>query len=174
MLNRLGLCLLSAALVLGGCATTSSDALKSAPADDAVLGLFRSLEGDWDVDMNGDGEADFQNRYSVTASGSAVMEQAFVGEDHEMISMIHLDGKRLILTHYCAAKNQPRMVALKITEGSVAFDFLDITNLADPKGLFMHNATFRFIDADNLETIWTSHEGGAALAPMTFRMTRRK
>ena len=29
----------------------------------------------------------------------------------DMISMFNLDGDRVVLTHYCAAGNQPRMVA---------------------------------------------------------------
>lgn len=175
MLNLLVNLALIATLLLAGCATTGSRATKvTAVASDQIMGRFRALEGDWDVDMNGDGKADFRNRYSVTASGSAVMEQSFVGQDHEMISMIHLDGKRLMLTHYCAARNQPRMVAIQIEEDSVGFDFQDITNLNDPKGLFMHDVRFRFVDANHLETIWTSHENGKAAPPMTFRMTRRK
>ncbi len=169
------LMLLSASALLASCAATETAAtFPEAPADDSHLERFRSLAGEWDVDLDGDGQADCQNHYSVTAGGSAIMEAAFVGAPHEMISMIHLDGSRLMLTHYCAARNQPRMVAREIDADSVAFGFLDITNLSDPTDTYIHHATFRFVDADHIVTTWVSSEGGELGEPMTFELTRRE
>ena len=52
--------------------------------------------------------------YRVTAAGSAVMEVLFPGTDHEMVTVYHQDGDDLILTHYCAAGNQPRMKCRRV------------------------------------------------------------
>ena len=51
----------------------------------------------------------------------------------DMITMFNLDGDRLLMTHYCACGNQPRMVASASPDGkTITFDFLDATNLATP------------------------------------------
>ena len=69
--------------------------------------------------------------YRVTSNGSALMSEIKGKED--MISMFHLDGDRVLMTHYCGAGNQPRMVASASPDGKTfTFDFLDATNLATP------------------------------------------
>ena len=35
----------------------------------------------------------------------------------DMISMLHLDADRLLMTHYCGAGNQPRMQAEASSDG---------------------------------------------------------
>jgi len=51
-----------------------------------------------------------------------------------MISVYHLDGDRLILTHYCEVGNQPRMQATSFDPKSneIDFNFLDATNMPIP------------------------------------------
>ena len=48
-----------------------------------------------------------------------------------MVTLYHMDGDPMMLTHYCLAKNQPRMAAIEIGEdgGEVTFEFLDGTSL---------------------------------------------
>src|SRR5205085_12650350 len=76
-----------------------------------------------------------QLSYSAIAGGSCVMEDSTMGADagaHEhMVTMFHMDGDQLMLTHYCAAKNQPRMRATKISDdgSDVLFTFVDGTNM---------------------------------------------
>ncbi len=67
------------------------------------------------------------------------------------------DGARLMLTHYCAAQNQPRMVAKQFdpAKDELAFEFFDITNLKDPKAGHMRNARFRFLDANRFTSEWS-------------------
>ena len=67
-------------------------------------------------------------KVDAIAAGSAVMGAGFDAHANEtMITMIHMDGGRLMLTHYCVAKNQPRMVASCISkDGSqITFECLD-------------------------------------------------
>ena len=75
---------------------------------------LKSLEGTWTGRSGWDegadkGAGEVTVIYKVTAAGSAVQETLFPGTPHEMVTMYHMDGADLMLTHYCAAGNQPRM-----------------------------------------------------------------
>ena len=68
----------------------------------------------------------------VTAAGSAVHETIFPGTGHEMVSMYHADGKDLIMTHYCALGNQPRMKLdpkSSVDKGEFRFKFAGGSNI---------------------------------------------
>jgi hypothetical protein len=58
-----------------------------------------------------------------------------------MVTVYHQDGQDLRMTHYCSAKNQPRMKASSVSpDGNVvSFEFVDATNLAT----FCREAAFR-------------------------------
>lgn len=166
-------CAIALALfALAGCSTTPTRT--DATATDADLQKFRDLVGTWDADFDGNGENDVTISYAVTANDSAVMERLWEGEPHEMVSMYHMNSDTLMMTHYCAATNQPRMVATSIGEDTVAFTFLDITNLAGPEAHHIHAATFEFIDEDHVTATWRSRGGGDEADPIVFRMVRRK
>ena len=47
--------------------------------------------------------------YKLTGAGSALVETQFPGSSHEMVSVYHLDGEDLRMTHYCAVGNQPHV-----------------------------------------------------------------
>ena len=76
--------------------------------------------------------------------------------------MFHLDGpNRLMLTHYCGAGNQPRMTASASPDGkTVAFDFLDATNLATPDAGHMQRVVFTMIDANHHTEEWNFADHG--------------
>jgi len=68
-----------------------------------------------------------------------------------MTTIYHLDGEDLRMTHYCAAKNQPRLKAGHIDEaaGSVSFSFVDVTN-AGANPAYVDGFSMRIVDADDL------------------------
>src|SRR5262245_32680120 len=108
------------ALLAQGCATGAAS-VAPAPAGPApaaspltraqvqsLFERFQSLAGDWKGSST-KGWTETAS-YKSIASGSAVMESTFGAHDNEaMVTMIHPDGDRLLLTHYCAARNQPRL-----------------------------------------------------------------
>ena len=100
-----------------------------------------------------------QVSFRVTSGGSAIMSEIQGGED--MISMIHMDGDRLLLTHYCGAGNQPRMKATASLDGkTITFDFVDATNLATPQAGHMHRVIFSIPDADHHSEEWVFVQDG--------------
>src|SRR5262249_6714086 len=100
----------------------------------------------------------------LIAGGTALVEREQGENMPAMETVYHLDGGRLVLTHYCMMGNQPRMraVAYDAATGEVKFDFVDATNLASPAAGHMHNATLRMVDANHLTSAWEFFENGRA------------
>jgi hypothetical protein len=99
----------------------------------------------------------------VSSGGSALMHE-MVPEgrsddpssgDDDPITMLYLDGDRLILMHYCdSGKNRPRMLGKLSPDGkTVEFDFLDVSG--GTRYGHMHQAVFTIIDADHHTEDWT-------------------
>ena len=123
---------------------------------------FKSLAGDWRGKSTRGW--DEMTRFEVMAGGSTVMEisdfAAHPGQ--KMATMFHLDGDRLMLTHYCVAGNQPRLEATSFEDGgrTVIFTFRDATNLASRDEGHMDKAVFQFLDDDRYTTRWTFYRDG--------------
>src|SRR5712691_5130443 len=83
----------------------------------------------------------------VTSMGNALVhEMTGAGRPDDPITMLYLDGDRLLLTHYCDAGNRPRMVGKMTTDGkTVEFDFLDVAG--NLQYGHMRHAVFIFFDA---------------------------
>ena len=168
--------------IASACASTEASVPVDANrAEEAKAGFekIKSLAGDW-AGMGGEesGMSMVEVRYRVTAAGSAVEETIMPGTDHEMVTMYHLDNDKLMMTHYCAAGNQPTMVGVPVRskEGDVAsirFDFAHATNMASPNAGHMHQAEMVFESMNNLASKWTYWENGKAGHQATFQLTRK-
>ena len=92
----------------------------------------------------------------VTSMGNTLMHEMKSSErPDDPISMFHLDGDRLLMTHYCNAGNQPRMVGTVSTDGkTIAFDFLNATNLLSSQEGHMQHVVFTLIDSDHHTELW--------------------
>ena len=151
----------AAAIVLClGLAGTASAAGKESNAAEAFAKI-KGLAGNWEANSSR-GKA--TSTYEVIANGSAVVEHVRVPGEDEMVTVYHLDGNKLVLTHYCTAGNQPHMQAepYDSTTNQLAFDFAGGGNLANPSVGHMHNVVFQFGDADQFSTKWTFQENGKA------------
>ena len=117
---------------------------------------MKSLAGNWEGQNSMGGP--IQVSYRLTSGGSAILSEIQMemqGHSEDMITMIHLDGGRLLLTHYCEAGNQPRMQATASPDGkTITFNFLDATNLSSPEAGHMHRVVFTFMDANHHTEDW--------------------
>ncbi len=113
---------------------------------------LKSLAGSWDGTLDGQ---TLHVSLRVTSKGNALMHEMKGAGPDNPITMFNLDGDRLMLTHYCDAGNQPRMVATVSPDGkTVVFDFVDATNLLTSQMGHMQRVTFTFIDADHHTEKW--------------------
>lgn len=120
-----------------------------------LLDRFKALAGAWSATgLDGNSMPDAQIRYEVTAGGSAVVETLFPGSPHEMRTVYVRDGADVVLTHYCASGNHPRMRAKAIDGDKVAFAFDGATNFDPAAAGHMHDAHFTFVGPDELRTRW--------------------
>jgi len=118
---------------------------------------LKSLDGTWEGKA-ANGEP-FQVIYRVTSNGSALMSE--IKGKENMISMFSLDGDRLVITHYCAVGNQPRMVAGPSPDGrSLTFDYLDATNLASPDAGHMSRLVLSMLDSNHHTEEWVFTDHG--------------
>ncbi len=93
----------------------------------------------------------------VTSMGNVLMhEMKMAGRSDDPITMLYVDGDRLLLTHYCDAGNRPRMAATTTPDGkTVDFHFLDVANFNSKQGGYMQHAVFTTLDANHHTEDWT-------------------
>jgi hypothetical protein len=170
-------CLLLVSLVVNARAADEKKEPPKSTAKTAVLAPFKALEGEWVGKMISEGKPgpEAHATYKVTSAGSAVVETLDPGGPHEMVTIIHPDGNDLVLTHYCAIGNQPRMKAPgKIEDNKIAFKFESATNMKSDKDMHMHDVTFTFVDKDTLKTEWTHYMDGKPAGSVVFEFKRKK
>ena len=136
---------------------------------------LKALQGDWiDVDGIFGEKGTVAVTYRVTGAGHTVVETFPVGTANEMVTVYHLDGNHLVLTHYCTSNTQPRMTSPGLQGNTLAFDFAGGANIDPAKTSHMHAATIEFISADEIKGTWHNWNGGKADHSATFRVVRKR
>jgi hypothetical protein len=167
---------------VAGAAVEAGPARAERPVDPAVARAqferIKGLAGEWSGAFGEGAEAGTgETRFRVTAGGSTVEETLFPGTPHEMITMYHLDGGQLVLTHYCAAQNQPRMVARSGAADrdakTIRFDFAGLGNGDPTRDGHMHEAEIT-IDGNSLKTAWTFYQDGKPAEVARFDLKRKE
>jgi hypothetical protein len=92
-----------------------------------------------------------------------------------MIMMYSLDGDRIIVTHYCAAGNQPTMQTAPSPAANGKYDFMFVrasgTKTQDEG--HMSALALSIPDKDQLTQTWTFDDHGKSMVN-TFTYTRAK
>jgi len=158
------------ALAPASWAGQTKDGKKAANAPEKVVydaasafEFLKTLAGDWDR-ASGDHEHGSSSRlvsFKVTAAGSSIVETYNAGQPSEMVSIYHMDGNQLLLTHYCALKNAPVMKFEKTDKpGEIKFAFNGGTNF-DPKvDAHVHQGALEIKDKNTVESNFVAFAGG--------------
>jgi len=137
---------------------------------------LKKLAGDW-VEIGKDGKptGTVVSSIRVTSGGSAVHETIFPGTEKEMVTVYHLDGADLVLTHYCMLGNQPRMRAVPGKDANqIPFKFVSAGNLKNPDEHHMHEATLTILGPDRFRGEWTSCKDGKPCHQVTLELARKQ
>lgn len=142
----------------------------------ALLGRIKSLAGEWEMaDQDAAPGPPPAAVFTVSSNGSVVREIMFPGAAHEMTNVYHMDGPDLVMTHYCAVGNQPRLRAVAGgPPDELHFHTDSVTNLHDPNDTYMGRMTLLFLDQDRIRQVWRSYAGGKLVDEPTVIDLRRR
>jgi len=141
----------------------------------AALETLKALAGDWvEVEPKMGPAGAVADSYRVTGAGSAVVSTLGPGTPHEMVSVYHRDGNDLVMTHYCAAQNQPRVRAKTVTGNVVAMEFDGGTNVDPAKDVHIHAVKIELLGPDEIRETWIGWKGGRPEEPPLVLHLKRK
>ena len=155
------------AITIGLALTAAQAGRESNPAFEQL----KKLEGAWEsTDKDGT-----KVTYKVASNGSALLETMLHPKASEMLTVYHLDGGELVLTHYCSLGNQPHMQAQKDAKaGTLRFACVGGANVKCDADMHMHGVVLTFVDADHLKQEWTMVEGGKEKMVVPISLVRAK
>lgn len=173
MINGVGSGLVAVTLLAGCQQGPKVQRAASAEEQRVLLDRVKTLEGKW---ANAEKPGEVAIVYQVTSAGTAVRETMMPGSPHEMINMYTMDGPDLVMTHYCAQGNQPRMRAEAGAPTEIKFQPDSVTNLTKSDGMYMGKMTLVMPDADHVEQHWTSLRNGKPTGEhdVVFKLVRIK
>lgn len=132
---------------------------------------LKSLAGSWEANVMG---MSVQATIRVTSRGNAILHEATSSSrPDDPITMIYVDGDRLLLTHYCDSGNRPRMEGKISADGnSVEFNLVDITG--NTQRGFMNHVAFTIVDANHHseESTWTLPGNKPMTVQAVFQRTK--
>lgn len=179
-----------AALPLAGCRSGGEASNATSPAPRAarvvtratleqqakLLDRVKALAGEWNLlDEQGRIEPDSRTVIAVSSNGSVVREIMMPGGPYEMTNLYHMDGPNLVVTHYCAMGNQPRMVATPADAGDdrIHFRFASVSNLTADDEECMGDLVLVFLPDGRIRQEWNSIKNGAVSSHAHFTMVRK-
>jgi hypothetical protein len=156
--------LVVAILVVSGPGFAAARSETAGAPSEAAWERLKGLAGQWTGQSTKGWEETLSWR--LIAGGSVLLETSQFVDDPEgknaMATAISRDGARILLTHYCEAGNQPRLVATGFQDSgnTILFTFMDGGNLPNRDRGHMDKLELRFEDADHFSSRWTWYENG--------------
>src|SRR5215472_19167807 len=149
-------------LAVAGITSVSMAATGDSKAQTSAAQAFdklKALAGQWEATSE---KGKVTTSYEVVSGGTALLERIKISGESEMLTVYHLDGNRLVLTHYCEAGNQPTMQAEPFDPASnqLHFRFVNATGLSSANAGHMHDAVIKLANPDEFSEDWTWRENG--------------
>jgi len=132
----------------------------------SLLGVWKGVQDGTEVKLT----------YTLTANGSALMEEFKPKDGPVMITMFSVDGDHLIATHYCSARNQPQMATDAITEPKtkrLVFSLVRVTGLTTPDDWHNTGLVMVLEDSEHLTQEWKYQYKGET-GTRSFHYTRER
>jgi len=137
-------------------------AVSSEPGSADAFEQIKTLVGEWQAELPGFGT--LTNSIRLVSSGKFIEET--IGTPAENETSIYMrDGKRILLTHFCALtpdEHQARLETAPIDGApqSLIFVFRDAINLHSPAAPHMRRVFMKLVDHDHFAEKWTKTENG--------------
>jgi hypothetical protein len=132
---------------------------------------LKALAGQWEG-RSTEGKT-VKATYKLVSAGSAVAETLEVAGEPDMLTVYHLDGNSVVMTHYCSLGNQPTMRAAAADPRELTFRYVSATNLAAPDADHMDDLVVRFEGPNHLTEEWTM-KGKTHEHTVVFHLERKK
>ena len=147
-------------LALTACGLSWAGTESQTPAD--PFEQMKSLAGEWQADLPGYGP--ILDSIRLVSKGTAVEETLGIPSDNE-VSIYTRDGKRLLLTHFCALTPDGHVArletgALQGSPGRLEFTLVSVSNLHDKAAPHMRRVIFTFVDRNHFSEKWTKTDKG--------------
>jgi hypothetical protein len=135
--------------------------LSRADGDVAWGLLTQRLPGTWAMVRRAEdaGKPPFVVAYRLVSNGSALVEDWGEGSAHETETVFHRDHADVVLTHYCAQGNQPRLRAAEVRGDAVVFRFADVTDRDADEAMLVERALRVTADAIEDTEVYRAADG---------------
>ena len=144
-------------LMVAALAFTACAAFAQTTDGERAFATLKTMPGMWEGSSN-EGDT-VQVNFKVISRGSAISSEILGKED--MLSVFNMDGSQLLLTHYCAVGNQPRMQASVTPDGkTITFHYVNATNLASTEDGHMQTMVLTLLDENHHTEEWTFVDHG--------------
>jgi hypothetical protein len=142
-----------------------------------MFGQMLKLEGEWEGSYEWTdgrtGSGDLHVRYRVTGAASALIEDLLNSDGVATMSTVyHVDGTDLRMTHYCGARNQPRLKSSLFSDApsTAEFQLLDVTG--ETKYGSVQAFRLEIVDANHLNLRFTFAGNPKTSGVENIRLTR--
>jgi hypothetical protein len=137
---------------------------------------MKKLVGSWEAHMQmGKEKMEMKASYKLTSGGSVLIETTHEGTPHEMVSVYHDNKKKeLVMTHYCAEHNQPKLILTGMDNNNLTMDLSPDSDIDTAKETHIHSVSIQFDGNDKMSHKWTSHKDGKKDMVVNMAFNRAK
>jgi len=146
----------------------------AAPNAQDSFDQIKTLVGNWQG--KGSDGSPVEVSFKVMGNGSSVVSEINSHKHSDnMVSVFHMDGDRLLITHYCGAGNQPRMQATTSPDGkTITFNFIDATNILPSQIGHMQKLIVNIGDSDHHSEKWVLKTTDGKEMTENFELERKQ